>query len=82
MNININIQNKSQFENLNEFFDRNNCLDLIKKKLEKKKEIFESNILNYSNPTKNNIPPNIKFETNSYNHKYAKESKYKIINNK
>lgn len=68
MNINININNNSNskdanfpLSNLQEILDSKQCLDIMKKKLDKKKEKLKNNILNFSNPAKVNIPNNLKF---------------------
>ncbi len=76
MNINININSKDstfQINNLNEVFDNNKCLDIIKKKLDKKKEKSNLNSnLNFSNPTKISIPPHLKYLNDSSNQKKSK----------
>ena len=82
MNINININSKDstfQFNNLNEILDNNKCLDIVKKKLDKKKEKMKTNILNFSNPTKINIPTHFKFLIDSSNQKKNKDCKVILI---
>jgi hypothetical protein len=78
MNINININSKDstfQLNHLNDILDNNKCLDIMKKKLDKKKEKIKTNILNFSNPTKINIPPHFKFLIDSSHQKNQKDSK-------
>jgi len=82
MNINININSKDstfQLNNLNEILENNKCLDIVKKKLYKKKERMKTNILNFSNPTKINIPTHFKFLIDSSNQKKNKDCKTRIL---
>jgi len=84
MNINININSKDSnfhINNINEILDKNKCLDIVKKKLDKKKEKIKTNILNFSNPTKINIPTHFKFLIDSSAQKKNKECKNENFNN-
>jgi len=76
MNINININSKDsniQFDNINDILDNNKCLDIVKKKLDKKKEKIKTNILNFSNPTKINFPTHFKVLIDSSSQKKNKD---------
>lgn len=84
MNINININSKDsnfQFNNINDILDNNKCLDIMKKKLDKKKEKMKTNILNFSNPTKINIPTHFKFLIDSSTQKKNKDCNLKLLKN-
>ena len=79
MNINININSKDstfQLNNLNEILENNKCLNLMNRKLSKKKQKIKTNILNFSNPTKINIPTHYKFLIDSSIKKNKKEGNF------